>query len=122
MTEDDKKRLSEFLGECYPEWPVDSMLHHSPFPVHGWASCLKCGVTSENHREGNRTFTTPQDMVDLKDKLVENGMWDEFYSNLHISFSNSRQFHQAEDFGSWLLNPERFCGLVNDFLKEEGHE
>ena len=95
MTDEDKKLLTEFLNECWHEY--EDSLH-----------CIKCGGMDDN-----RTFTTAQDMQDLKDKLVEKGKWESFYREIY----RKSKFSWDCMFIDWLWRPES-CQLVADFLKE----
>ena len=62
-----------------------------------------------------RTFTTAQDMMDLKDKLAEKGKWYDFFNFARDEFMGSTMGYA--DYFSFLINPPRFCWLVKEFLK-----
>lgn len=72
---------------------------------------------------GNRTFTTGNDMLALKDKLVAEGMWFQFMAYVAVMHNrdNKGRFHCVEDaMVDWvdcLLNPVRFALLVDEFLE-----
>jgi len=92
LTEDDKKRLTEFLGEC---WDADK-------------------------RPGgdlpNRTFSTAQDMVDLAKKLVDSKWTLAFHEHAVDYWSEKVDVYDRlgwESFTMWLItNPTLFCKLV----------
>ena len=93
MTEEQRKALTEYLGEC---WDADK-------------------------RPGgdlpNRTFTTDADMMALFRKMVDKGEYDSFYLPLLSSL-----WHRKGDalFSTWLFyDPERFCCLVAQWLEEK---
>jgi hypothetical protein len=93
MTDLDCKLLTEFLGQC---------------------AFLKAD---------NRTFTTPDDMMAVKDKLVEKGLWKKFYWWVvrRYEIESVDDPWKDEDFPAitdWLINPERFYELAVEFLKE----
>jgi hypothetical protein len=89
MKDDDKKFLTEWMGE---EW----------FPKLIYS---------------NRTFTTWQDLGDLKDKLVEEGLWRKFEKFAVMAFYAPRGPDTLEGFTDWLFNPIRLPELVAEFLK-----
>jgi hypothetical protein len=104
LTDEDRKRLTLYLGECWHEWKGPN----SNF-------CSKC----DKYAERNRTFTTYEDLGKLKDKLVENGEWGEFCEWVNWSFDNSKtKWWNAGQFSKWLINPDR-CGLVAEYLKQK---
>ena len=118
--DDDRRRMltEEVLGECWHGYTDDIT------PDGQWRMC-SCGyafIRRENHI--NRTFTSWQDLGDLKKKIVEMGEWDEFidftleeHGSLGPVFSNEAKFYKA-DYIDWLMNPERFCELVAKWWKE----
>jgi len=64
MTDADRKRLTEYLGEYW----------HEPVGIDTIGMICSCGLRSYNaahEKKYNRTFTTSQDMVDLVKKMVE---------------------------------------------------
>jgi hypothetical protein len=119
MNDEDRKLLTKFLSECWHEVEYE-----------GDSFCQHC----EEHytHAQNRAFTTAQDMMDLKDKLVEKGMWKGFLRSAFNSIEGcatdisttydadcpDEQFYN-EDFFSWIMDSPRFCQLVADLLKEE---
>jgi len=108
MTEGDKILLTEYLWECFHEW--DYFTGSSLI-------CRKCKV-SANHGH-NRTFTTGNDLLDLKDKMVEKVDWDEFFFWAQKYFVENVPHvkYSWQMFTHWLLRPET-CQLVADWLKE----
>ena len=100
MTDDDKKRLTEWLGERYSKGLVGYPYKHE-------------GIICSN-----RTFTTPDDMMEVFHKLVEIDKW----ANFKWHENTVRQWDLDETnlvYSDWLFyNPTRFCQLAADFLKE----
>jgi hypothetical protein len=122
MEENDRKLLTEFLGECWHENPGK--------PISTYAAdvftCVKCGEYF-NRLNSGRTFTTWQDMGDVKEKLVE-GEWAKFWHYAEEKFmeepidEEELIYRETEDsfvtdFANWLIQPTRFCQLAVDFLK-----
>jgi hypothetical protein len=96
MTDDDRKVLTEFLGQC---------------------AFLKAD---------NRTFTTPDDMMAVKDKLEERGLLKRFWAWNWDKYCNPDDFENVLMSGESCLelltkaqDPARFCQLAVEFLKEE---
>ena len=116
---DDRKMLTEYMGECW----------HEPGRIGRFTRiCRKCGKKGVSNR--HRTFTIWRDLGDLKEVIVEKGEWKEF---LHSAFNSSlddepmsmfsdedmdgeSRFYD-EDFISWLLHAQRFPWLVKEWLK-----
>jgi len=78
----------------------------------------------------NRPFTSDdwQSLGDLKERLVEKGLWDNFHEITHDNTLTSdgdfwnydvlTERHWSE-FDKWLLNPGVFIPLVDEFLRKE---
>lgn len=104
MTDDQRKMLTEFLDEDY---------YDSKFPHWG--------------EHTNRTFTTWQDIGDVKEKLVEKKLWWKFihYFDDKPPYCNTDSVYQDDEssFWDWLFRPtvdgkSHFCRLVAEFLGE----
>ena len=115
LTDDDKKLLTELLGEVFHGYTDDVT------PDGQWRMC-SCGyafIRRENHI--NRTFTSWQDLGDLKEKIVEMWEWRTFYRWAY-DYAGSNLLNEGytyeDDFCNWLMNPERFCELVAKWWKE----
>ncbi|MFA6290161.1 MAG: hypothetical protein WC637_00190 [Victivallales bacterium] len=103
MTEDDKKRVTEWLGECW----------HDPF----WQCNEPCTI--------HRTFKAWDDFGACFDKLVEKG---EYYKFEHSITDKWVDALSNQDVGfmtitEWLLSRTdsghmRLCALVAAALKE----
>ena len=116
LTEEDKKRLTPFLGECY--WlpkNEDERLSRQ--------RCKTCKKEEFYHKYRLCTFTTPSDQHAVFKKLVEVRKWDGFYkfflkkANFIIPAIVGYDCVSAEV--KWLfINPARFCKLVADYLDE----
>jgi hypothetical protein len=121
MNDEDRKLLTEFLSECWHEqdsgWIGDG-IHPQSYEVF---YCVKCKMEKHNIPIPQRTFATPRDMVDLKDKLVEKGMFSGLGSFLDRADTrwNTLIDEHTDDFVDWLFNAPRFCQRVADFLKKE---
>jgi hypothetical protein len=114
MNDADRRRLTEFLGE--PWWGLEGLVYVG-------------GVYVEPKH--NRSFLTPQDLHDVKDKLVEKGIVNDFYGFSFEVFKgeyNQRHYNEEVDglgiFLTWLFRPvneggAHFCQLAADFLREQ---
>jgi hypothetical protein len=119
MNKESKRRLTNFLGECWHEWePAE----HVTF------KCKLCGKwIYEKHAwesSNRRTFTTPDDYFAVFDKLVEKGEWNDFYHNNFLSWIDglSPPFNEAL-YVQYLLSTTdtgeyRLCWLVGEWRKE----
>jgi hypothetical protein len=81
MNEESKRRLANFLGECW---------HERLEPFHASTYCKKCNQYFYDWDYVlNRTFTTPDDYFAVFDRLVELGEWEEFYMFATSAYKNS---------------------------------
>ena len=104
LTDEKRKELTLFLGgKCWHE--VD---------YEGDSFCCHCG--EHYHHVQNRTFTTPDDMVALAKRMVEKGVWDEFWKYTYTLWLDT----ENNNYIVWLLiDPARFCWLVSESLGKE---
>ena len=127
MDDEMRKLLMEYLGEEWgpyevKEWQYitpDGAREFSAFPVEGGK------LTYRQVHVKRRTFTTPDDMMALKDKLVEKVEFWGLDSFLDWADNKWDTMPDTEDnypgnFIDWLMNPARFCGLVGEWLKVRG--
>jgi hypothetical protein len=110
LSEDDKKLLTEFLGECWHKFQSDGM-------GSGY-SCQKCKIHRTWTDKQDRPFTTWPDLGDLKEKLVKDNTWEEFddFSYKEFMFRKGKRPYR---YNSWLLSPAVFIPLVVEFLRKE---
>ena len=130
MTDKDRKLLTEFLDECWHEMDLFSrVLVQKHNLSHFQITCRVCGyvwvkqaspIGNYDSSQLQRSFDTWQDLGDLKEKLVDKGLHDQF------SFYAEKQLDgipgpsgNRRRFDDWLLNPRRFYQLVADYLKEK---
>ena len=108
MTDADRKLLTEFLGECWHEF--------SPRGITPAADrCVSCGkLRIQCIPDVRRSFTTWQDFGDVKEKLVEKGLWPEF--RIHCINIYHYTLHDDGRWELWLLDPARLQDLAN-FLR-----
>ena len=121
MNDEDRKVLTErLLGECWHEygmWQPSKKDQGLPY-----MECL-CGcnhiISYWKDAHTNRTFLTPDDMMAVKRKLVEKGLYDRFSvwaQNKLDSIPGPRGNRRR--FDDWLIDEKRFCQLACDYLKE----
>jgi len=116
MNDTQRKLLTEFLGEQWEpykvtEWPYYTEEYgkeYSLFPIEGVEPEVR--YVYQKHR----TFDNSNDMIALKDKLVEVKKWREFLWEHHLSCS---MYKDWDDFIDWLFTPDRFCQLVANYLE-----
>ena len=104
MIEQDKKELTEFIGECW--------LDINFFDAEG--ICKICREGYECHH-ANRTFDTWEDFGMLKDRIVELKKWLGF--ELFAMFGKSYNYPRMM-FNEWLIDKDRFPALVLKAIKE----
>lgn len=84
MTNWQRTLTEEVLGECWHEI-IPYCLQRDQKPARDMIfPCTKCGkefglAVFYTEGKGNRTFTTWQDLGDVKEALVKMGKWEEFY-------------------------------------------
>jgi hypothetical protein len=121
LTEEDRKLLTEFLGE---------MIHVIKY-AHSTGEPHKCSCGDSSfhyqhiieHEGFNRTFTTPSDQHAVFTKLVEVGKWRKFYSYCvgiweDLPESILAQYDNADCCEWFWIEPERFCKLASLYLEE----
>jgi hypothetical protein len=126
MKDEDAKLLTEkLLGECWhhPSYK-ETIVFYGKERAYYDCYCGKADVT-ESHFV-SRTFTTPDDMMAVKEKLVEKGEWEGFDRYAYGEFCRRADKFQIEITGyvsaaysNWLINPERFCKLAVQFIKQK---
>jgi len=123
MTDEMRKLLTEYLGECWHE--AGRNPHGNPRYV---PICQKCKVDLEQlFGDYHRCFDLPVDMNDLRRKLAENKeFWglDSFLDWADTKWDHESSFDELgyvidDNFTNWLMDPERFCFLVAEWLKEK---
>ena len=111
MNDDDRKLLTEYMGEC---WHEEQDIGYCEGKNGG-----KCRII----RNENRTFGTWQDFGDLKDKLVEKGEWQACENALYVIYEKTEGIRCSDlmlnpaAFTNWLINKDRFPQLVADWLR-----
>lgn len=124
MTNEDKKKLTEYLEEKIHE-PITSNL---PIMLVKFGGDIRCTCEKTfpqfmfpaHQREANRTFDTWDDLGDLKEKMVEKGDWETFKEYAyHYWVSRVTHKGEYEDKDDWLFTPSRFCQLVLEAVKQE---
>jgi hypothetical protein len=93
MTDEQRKLLTEYLGECWHEWGyVRGSVKQEIF------QCVKCGETCKgivNCHQKQRTFDNPEDFFVLWNWVKKKDWWEDF-------------LHAANE-----------CAMTND-IKEQG--
>ena len=134
MTNEDRKLLTEYLGECWHELP------DNPLGEKEMGTCVKCrlflgyigtgwdwAVDDDVRIPHNRTFTIRADMMDLYDRLFQKHKWHKFtvFAKMRFSFNDYDQtFTNIETgFYAWLfcLSGEGYedrCQMVANWVKE----
>ena len=118
MTDEDKKLLTEFLGEC---WHGEVDGHTCSCDMKFYYKKQLLDHIQNDNKNRQRSFTTWQDMGDLKEKLVEKGRYEGEYGFARFAHDKwYTQFHTIfKSYDGWLLNPAVFIPLVAEFLRRE---
>jgi hypothetical protein len=113
MTDEQKKLLTEYLGEC---WHSSSLIIHNDTS----GQCKKCGTMLYIIGGANRTFTTRNDLMDLYQKAYEDGKWDEFFWFSASHCKPKREGLGCSETTAWLFcldgkDYEKRCKMVSEF-------
>ena len=128
MNDEDRKLLTEYLGECWHEnWHSAMMGSHCD-------DCLVEGKSAANRR---RTFTTPADLYAVYSKMAERGEWDEYQQygrrkhykrQVALTVDHTAFMNRSMQFDAWLSCygcPDQISermAMVADWVKEDSHE
>lgn len=115
LTNNQKKLLTRFLGECWHEGDRRTCKHC------GEIMAICDHISGDGVDWEHRTFDAWQDLGDLKEKLEEKGLWTKFYNycaSIHQD-ENTSDKRSVVRFTVWLLNPATFMTLVAEFLKDK---
>jgi hypothetical protein len=114
MNEESKRRLTNFLGECWHELSIKI-----PDVI---CSCGKVwrGSMEVGDVHKNRTFTAPADFFAVFNRLVELKKWEDLFWKYERDSQCTVSSHVK-----WLLSTTdtgeyRLCWLVGEWRKEEG--
>ena len=126
MTDEQRKALTKYLGECWHEFVVAfPPVEPEQIPVRGH-KCKHCGKywpTKIRDGHGSRTFDNRNDMMDLYQKVYEDGKWGSFsiFSLRKFKFSREDVYLNAWRFCLDGKGYEERCKLVAKFYGwEEG--
>ncbi|MDD5095862.1 MAG: hypothetical protein PHV74_16040 [Dehalococcoidia bacterium] len=131
MNDEDRKLLTEYLGECWHEWTGGVAVKTSSITT---IMCQKCGKIKWHDLP--RTFTTRSDMMGLYQAIAKKGKWGEFFHHAKDPFelvalcpdeSGTGYDCYESDFTTWLfcLSGEGYderCQMVAEWVKEAIHE
>ena len=98
LSDESKQRLTEFLGKD---------------------NCFQEIITGDWYAK-NRSFTTCNDMLNLKEKLVEKSLWygENGFERFVLNWWNDNT-DRIQGFTDWFINPAIFILAVDEFLKEK---
>jgi hypothetical protein len=116
MKDEARKLLTEFLGGCWHETVYQETICFNK-KQRTYFDC-SCGLKGRYDPCENRTFTTPDDMMAVKEKLVEKGLFDKFDDYAFQSWRVNGSVYGVKSYAAWLIHPARFCELAVHFGKE----
>jgi hypothetical protein len=105
MNDERRKVLTKYLGLCW---------HEGRMPINCGYRCVKCGDTYV----ANRTFDNDPDMMDLFRKLTDKDVFNSFYGWVMWKHTYWSIKNYEEMIKFLFYDPERFCNLVAEWLKE----
>jgi hypothetical protein len=117
LSNESRKRLTMYLGECYHEEDVAKTMELIRDPRHRsiWFICNNCEHTCLRSGSGH-SFTTYNDLGALKDRLCEKGEWDDFVNYSFRKWADNVQtMTRPGEYEEWLFRPES-CRLVDEYL------
>ena len=113
MDDETRKMMTEWLGETLVTDCSLPRCNKEP----AYNSCFRTSGRCEYLTEKcSRPFTTPDDFFAVKNRLVELGLWVEFYMWAWNDWFETGPEWWSARFANWLIDPAR-CQLVADFLK-----
>ena len=122
MTDESRKRLTVFLGECWHEEDTELTKRSIRDPRHRsvWAICTHCKTTFMRDNCG-RTFDNWNDYSALIPRLKELGLWDgvdgfDWWASEKYIRDQTRDIRLS--YTGWLLDPARI-ELIDQFLQEK---
>jgi hypothetical protein len=110
--DDDRRKLitEKLLGEKWHFLMSDPVCPE-------WSDC-SCGArvlsTDAYHHSLNRTFDNNTDMMAVRKALRDKGKWWKFY----LSVENANTYAPQKLMAYLDTEPERFCWLVSEWMKE----
>ena len=117
MTDEYRKTLTEYIGECWHEWK-----HIVPKGRDKYYDYMKCKKCKETHSglgvtiKAQRTFTTPADLHAVYSRMVEKGEWRAFGEVAYIKWLSTIKSAKGltpHEFNAWL-----FCLNAPDQIPE----
>lgn len=114
MTDEQRKRLTLYLGECWHEI-IEVIIHDDEDGDYTEDRCKNCDRRfGGDYLIRRRTFTTDADMMALFRKLVNSLNFGAFQNFAYKRFDDPRNYTLTE----WLFyDPERFCCLVAEWIE-----
>jgi len=119
LTDETRKRLTEFLGECWHKYVW--VIKEDKLSKFGCWECAGCNHATQYHerQKRNRSFTTEADLMALYRAIWKEGKWGEF-ENYAYQKSYGLGNKSPLPFIAWLLcldgDYERGCGMVGEFI------
>ena len=133
MTDEQRKALTGFLGECWHRPDYGSQMINPHLYIGVPCACGRVSFNAKHEKKANRTFTTWQDLGDLKEKIVEIGLGYEFFMYaakiIRGKVNEIRRSTQGQmlsdidnpmeyQYFKYMLDPTRFCELVAGWWEE----
>ena len=99
LTDDDRKMLTEYLGECWHE--IGDLVQHSTNMLSAriGGMCSKCLASDITGDINQRTFTTPADLHAVYSKMVERKEWEEFQNHMVYKYREV----EKDDYTRWFV-------------------
>lgn len=116
LTEDDRKVLTEYIGECWHEW-IGGWVLGGPVVTSNNERCRHCGIPrfGIGIETSNRTFTTAEDLRVLVEAANRKGHWDELFDYFTQVYDRMLRPHE---FHYWMItNPARTCKLAAEWIR-----
>jgi len=117
MNDEDKKLLTNFIGE---KWHEDSGIKGNEQGTTNLCTCGEYFATSSHFAQcGHRTFLTGDDMLALKNKIVKKGKWTQFFMwAWDLSDCDFIDGSTTSQYTDWLFTMPRFAELVARAIRE----
>lgn len=121
MTDETRKALTIYIGEC---WHEPKFASQPQMWVGGRGThCLPCKHCGQNYGFNftPRTFTAPDDMAAVRKAIIERGEWEAFEhyaGRIHNKLYRGELMGALAAYTQWLTDAETFLKVAGEAIEE----